>query len=43
MADLKEIPSLVFGTVSFGDDRRVVIKEFTRLQVKGGQFVLWKQ
>src|SRR6266536_4592465 len=43
MATLKDAPSLVFGTVSFGDDRRIVIKEFTRLQVRGGQFVLWKQ
>ena len=43
MASLKDAPSIVFGTIAFGDDRRVEIKEFTRLQVKGGQFVLWKQ
>jgi branched-chain amino acid transport system substrate-binding protein len=43
MAALKDAPSIVFGTIAFGDDRRVEIKEFTRLQVKGGQFVLWKQ
>jgi len=42
MAGLKDAPSLVFGTISFGDDRRAEIKEFTRLQVKDGQFVLWK-
>jgi len=42
MASLKDAPSIVFGTIAFGDDRRVEIKEFTRLQVKGGQFVLWK-
>jgi branched-chain amino acid transport system substrate-binding protein len=42
MASLKDAPSLVFGTIAFGDDRRVVIKEFTRLKVQGGQFVLWK-
>ena len=42
MASVKDAPSLVFEKVTFGEDRRVVIKEFTRLQVKGGQFVLWK-
>jgi branched-chain amino acid transport system substrate-binding protein len=43
MASLKDAPSIVFGTIAFGEDRRVDVKEFTRLQVKGGQFVLWKQ
>ena len=42
MAGLKDAPSIVFEKVAFGEDRRVVIKEFTRLKVQGGQFVLWK-
>lgn len=42
MAGLKDAPSIVFEKVAFGEDRRVVINEFTRLKVQGGQFVLWK-
>jgi branched-chain amino acid transport system substrate-binding protein len=43
LAGLKDYPSLVYGTLSFNDQRRAEIKEFNRLQVKDGQFVLWKQ
>jgi branched-chain amino acid transport system substrate-binding protein len=42
LAGLKDYPSLVYGTLSFNSDRRAEIKEFNRLTVKGGQFVLWK-
>ncbi|MGE3267213.1 MAG: ABC transporter substrate-binding protein [Chloroflexota bacterium] len=39
---LKDYPSLVYGTLTFNDQRRADIKEFNRLVVKDGQFVLWK-
>ena len=42
LAGLKDYPSLVYGTVTFGEDRRATIKEFNRLVVKEGQFTLWK-
>jgi branched-chain amino acid transport system substrate-binding protein len=42
LAGLKDYPSLVYGTLSFNSERRAEIKEFNRLEVKGGQFVLWK-
>jgi branched-chain amino acid transport system substrate-binding protein len=42
LAGLKDYPSLVYGTMSFNSERRAEIKEFNRLEVKGGQFVLWK-
>ncbi|MFN8633266.1 MAG: ABC transporter substrate-binding protein [Chloroflexota bacterium] len=42
LAGLKDYPSLVYGNLSFDANRRAEIKEFNRLQVKGGQFVLWK-
>ena len=42
LASLKDYPSLVYGTLSFNDQRRATIKEFNRLTVKDGQFVIWK-
>jgi branched-chain amino acid transport system substrate-binding protein len=42
LAGLKDYPSLVYGTLSFNDQRRATIKEFNRLIVKGGQFTLWQ-
>jgi branched-chain amino acid transport system substrate-binding protein len=43
LAGLKDYPSLVYGTLSFNDQRRATINEFNRLVVKDGQFVIWKQ
>ena len=42
LASLKDYPSLVYGDLSFSEERRADIKEFNRLVVKDGQFVLWK-
>lgn len=42
LAALKDYPSLVYGNLTFNDQRRAEIKEFNRLTVKGGQFILWK-
>jgi branched-chain amino acid transport system substrate-binding protein len=42
LAGLKDYPSLVYGTLSFNEQRRATIKEFNRLTVKGGTFTIWK-
>lgn len=42
LAGLKDYPSLVYGSLTFNEQRRAEIKEFNRLTVKGGQFILWK-
>jgi branched-chain amino acid transport system substrate-binding protein len=42
LAGLKDYPSLVYGSLSFNENRRAEIKEFNRLKVQDGQFVLWK-
>jgi branched-chain amino acid transport system substrate-binding protein len=42
LAGLKDYPSVVYGTISFNDQRRITIKDENRLVVRGGQFVLWQ-
>jgi branched-chain amino acid transport system substrate-binding protein len=42
LAGLKDYPSLVYGNLTFNEQRRATIKEFNRLIVKGGQFLIWQ-
>lgn len=42
LAKLKDYPSVVYGTLSFNDERRLAVLDENRLVVQGGQFVLWQ-
>lgn len=39
---LKDLPSVIYGKLSFNADRRVDKPELTKLVVRGGQFVPWE-
>lgn len=41
LAQIKDVPSVIFGKVSFGPDRRVANPQNIKLVVKGGKFVVW--
>ena len=41
MASLKDYPSLLYGPMSFDDQRRVAKMEFVRLVIKGGKLAVW--
>jgi branched-chain amino acid transport system substrate-binding protein len=38
---IKDVPSVIFGTITFGADRRVARPNTVKLVVKDGAFVLW--
>jgi len=42
LAKLKDYPSVVYGTLTFSDDRRIAALSENKLVVQGGQFVLWQ-
>jgi branched-chain amino acid transport system substrate-binding protein len=42
LAGLKDYPSVVYGKLSFNDERRIANFEENKLVVKGGKFVLWQ-
>jgi branched-chain amino acid transport system substrate-binding protein len=42
MANLKDYPSVMYGPISFDEDRRVANIEFNRIVIKNGQFTLWQ-
>lgn len=41
LAQIQDVPSVIFGKVSFGPDRRVANPENIKLVVKDGQFAVW--
>jgi branched-chain amino acid transport system substrate-binding protein len=42
LAALKDYPSIVYGKLSFNDERRIADFTENKLVVKGGKFVLWQ-
>ena len=42
LAALKDYPSIVYGKLSFNDERRIADFQENKLVVKGGKFVLWQ-
>lgn len=41
LATIKDVPSVIFGTITFGADRRVARPNTVKLVVKDGAFALW--
>ncbi len=41
LAAIKDVPSVLYGTIAFGPDRRVADPHYTNLVVRDGAFVLW--
>jgi branched-chain amino acid transport system substrate-binding protein len=41
LAQIKDVPSVIFGKVSFGADRRVANPQNIKLVVKEGKFAVW--
>ena len=41
LAQIKGVPSVIFGTVTFGPDRRVANPQNIKLVVQAGKFAVW--
>jgi branched-chain amino acid transport system substrate-binding protein len=41
LGQLKDVPSVIYGKVTFNADRRVSNPSQTKIIIKGGQFVVW--